>query len=387
MAGRSVIMADTFIMHPEWILDLPQEYQNVFLRYIFDYGTQGIVPNLTGLENTVWIKIQRQIDDDKARRQAQVENGKKGGAPVGNNNAAKNNQKQPTTSENNPIQPNSTQNNPIQPNSSENNLNVYGNVYDNVNEYGEGDVHDADKIGVKATQGGISPSPPPQKTQEKTQNTGDVSKNSEVVSNCHVFADEIPKDEKNDMPVSDFLSPPQRDYCQQVYDFYKKHNLPCRDIVSFQSDFYNTYSLRKGHHPDDILKALENYVKVLENPNYYYTYKHNFADFLKPKTLNKFLPGYFVADNFKNWDVQKNEQEQENAKPKLTEQEKKMIALKATHPTKCKYCGGELYNLGGDGYDWICKKCKRDWQLVNEVWTEDKLVEFDTSAILKKHTA
>lgn len=57
---------ESFVFHADYISDLPDEYKGVFLMYCYEYGIHGKVPNLQGLEKTVWTKIQRRIDTDFA---------------------------------------------------------------------------------------------------------------------------------------------------------------------------------------------------------------------------------------------------------------------------------------------------------------------------------
>lgn len=59
------IVRESFILHSEWIEDLPEEYKGKFLRIIYEYGIFGTEPELDGLERTVWLKIQKRIDNDQ----------------------------------------------------------------------------------------------------------------------------------------------------------------------------------------------------------------------------------------------------------------------------------------------------------------------------------
>ena len=55
---------ESFVIHAEYIDDLPDEYKGDFLMYIYDYGINGNAPELAGLENAIWLKIKRRIDAD-----------------------------------------------------------------------------------------------------------------------------------------------------------------------------------------------------------------------------------------------------------------------------------------------------------------------------------
>lgn len=90
-----------------------QLYTAIFEKYFFENDVE-----LKGVAKGIFSIIKPNIDSANRRYFANVENGKKGGAPKGNQNAKK-------TTENNPIQPKNN------PKTSENNLN--DNVNDNVN--------------------------------------------------------------------------------------------------------------------------------------------------------------------------------------------------------------------------------------------------------------
>lgn len=58
-------MRESFVIHTEYIEDLPEENKAEFLMYIYNYGAKGIEPELAGFAKTVWLKIQRRIDTDR----------------------------------------------------------------------------------------------------------------------------------------------------------------------------------------------------------------------------------------------------------------------------------------------------------------------------------
>jgi hypothetical protein len=72
----------------------------------------SIEPEFTGIEKSFWIQIKATIDNSMKRYNTSIENGKKGGAPKGNNNA----KKQPETTQEQPEttqeQPKTTQEQP-----------------------------------------------------------------------------------------------------------------------------------------------------------------------------------------------------------------------------------------------------------------------------------
>ena len=116
---------------------LPVESRDNVLMAVLDYGLDNIEPtNLDACENALFIMTKPLIDRANARYTAQCQNGKKGGAPVGNHNALKK----------------TTQNNPKQPKTTQNNLNDNDN--DNVND------NDTDNDTLSITESDFANLPP-----------------------------------------------------------------------------------------------------------------------------------------------------------------------------------------------------------------------------------
>ena len=67
-------MRESFVIHAEYIEDLPEEFKPLFLQYIYNYGIKGIEPQLTGLEASIWIKIKRRIDEETALYEKKCKN-------------------------------------------------------------------------------------------------------------------------------------------------------------------------------------------------------------------------------------------------------------------------------------------------------------------------
>ena len=77
-------MAESFIFYETFakqlkLLDKELRYQ--FYEAIIEYGLYGTAPDFTGLEACAWLPIQEAIDNAKARRIRNTEDGKKGGRP------------------------------------------------------------------------------------------------------------------------------------------------------------------------------------------------------------------------------------------------------------------------------------------------------------------
>lgn len=89
----------------ETIEPLSNEEKGILFQGILDY-VNGIEPSLTGALKSIFIPIKKEIDNNEIKYQKRCEtnqeNGSKGGAPKGNQNARKkNNPEQPKTTENN----------------------------------------------------------------------------------------------------------------------------------------------------------------------------------------------------------------------------------------------------------------------------------------------
>lgn len=109
-------MKDSFVFHIENAEDLEdltaEEMGQIFLAMV-EYQKTGAEPDFKDrVLRVAWKPIFRRLKTDNAKYNAQVnvntENGSKGGAPKGNQNARKNNRKQPETTENNRKQPETT---------------------------------------------------------------------------------------------------------------------------------------------------------------------------------------------------------------------------------------------------------------------------------------
>ena len=119
---------DTFVFFPTFLTQIEavknDKVQLALYRAVANYGLYGELPDFSDIDplgtlDAIFIPMRYAIDEAKARRQQRRDNGKNGGAPKGNKNAAKD-----KTTENNQIQPKTISNNP----------NVNGNVDVNKND-------------------------------------------------------------------------------------------------------------------------------------------------------------------------------------------------------------------------------------------------------------
>ena len=73
-----------FVFMPSYydaIRPLPDEMRLRLYDAIIDYGVEGVTPELEGIEASLFALVKGNLDSGKARYQACVKNGKKGGRP------------------------------------------------------------------------------------------------------------------------------------------------------------------------------------------------------------------------------------------------------------------------------------------------------------------
>lgn len=107
--------ADTFVFYPTFLTSI-EAIKNAAMRLamfeaVANYGVYGTLPDFTdadpnGLLDGMFLQMRFSIDEAKAKRSTNRENGSRGGAPKGNKNACKNNRKQPNSTENKQNNPN-----------------------------------------------------------------------------------------------------------------------------------------------------------------------------------------------------------------------------------------------------------------------------------------
>lgn len=81
---REVSMNNSFVMYKTFydqIKHLEDSLRLKFMDAIMAYGIEGIEPEFSGLELSVWIPIKNDIDNAKKRYDNSIETGKKGGRP------------------------------------------------------------------------------------------------------------------------------------------------------------------------------------------------------------------------------------------------------------------------------------------------------------------
>lgn len=242
-------MRESFVVHAEYIEDLPEENKKEYLWYCYNYGINSIEPELESFEKTVWTKIKRRIDVDSQSYENQKLNNKiwKAKSHYKNNRAS------------------------------------------------EEEIKLLESVGFLGSPKNLPP----------YTNTHSVYVNDTVS-----VIDNVNDNVIESVYVSDTVSDAQQSYADKVYDLFSSHSLPCcnNNKLSFmQKDFRLAKENIKGIHSDDVLAAVNNYIDVLEDPLCYYKHKHSFDSFTASKMFRKFLPENFKKENFLSFGTAKKE--------------------------------------------------------------------------------
>lgn len=260
-------MRESFVVHAEYIEDLPEEYKITYLQYIYQYGIFDEEPqNLEGFEQSIWIKIKRRIDQDRQAYEERKEKNKKR-----------------------------------------------------------------------------------QEEWRKKQRTDAEEPATEVVA-------------EPSEGVPGICTPSQTEYSKVIFNIFKEAGLPCNknnEISFLQQDFFNGLSYihssteLKRVHSDDIIKACENYVAVLNDPETYVTTKMSFYKLVQSKLFYNLLPANYDKANFisykKNTTAEKTEPQEKKwfeDKPCSKCGAKKVFWSNDLNSYKCDSCGS-VYKLGG----------------------------------------
>lgn len=254
-------MRESFVIHTEYIEDLPEENKAEFLLYVYNYGAKGVVPELTGLAKTIWVKIQRRIDADIEQYEATIN---------ARSNAGKKHKGNQYTKNTNNLEQNGT--NGTQSHSMEQN-GTNGTVYDYVsdidsdNEFEHVSDTQNNVCAYSFTQNDIKPLKiTPQDVQAITKQVFEVIQGHNAThGNMHK------------MPISknyvSFLQKEGRQLCELFRDF----------------------------DANDVLQALKNYLRVADID----TWKSTFSFSAFCKNCNEYTPEYFSLDKYEKTDFSK----------------------------------------------------------------------------------
>lgn len=117
------------------------------------------------------------------------------------------------------------------------------------------------------------------------------------------------------------ISPMQQNYAKVIFVLWSNADLPCqhKNYISFiQKDFKDALSVIHEYKSDEIIKAANNYISVLKNPETWVDQELSFDVFVQtPKLFKMCLPDNFRPNNFLKKTCQNNQQQYSNPKQHL----------------------------------------------------------------------
>lgn len=296
-------MNDSFVFHADFIDHLPEEYIQTWTMYAVRYGIYGIVPKFDDpLHAELWRKIKTRIDTDRGNYKERVEY-------INQYNAYRKALKNGSI-------PSDTTFESFKTFKTFKTFNTNENISNNSTDTSL--VYVSDNVSV-----------------------------SEYVSEYEYVSDNV----SDASPQVDATYPSVRTMADSIFNKLKDAHLPCNKgnpITFLQMDFANgmrhihkTPEL-KGLHSDEIIGAVENYIKVLKDEDSYLTKPMNFYSLVKSKIFYDLLPSNFNADSFKKYDA-------ENKQQKKTS--------KIYMPDVCPNCSKPLLFWNAEKDVYICDGC------------------------------
>ena len=323
----------SFVMHEEYIIDVPEKNKKEFLFYIIEYGLYGHVPKVEGFELTFWKSVQRRIDIDKLNYKITTIKNRIGAI---NSRIKKN-----TASENDTAKLEEYQKQLTVLNERLQNILCYTcNTKNTCNTCNTCNTHTHD-IDI--------------------DNDIDIDIYSDIDTDTEIEIDgddDIESGTQNPPPPPLMQTPSEEKFAEQVFEKFKNAGLPCQkgDLFKFKcADFRIALSYIKGLHSDDVLKAIDNYITELNNPDSYELKKMSFDTLVASKTFRNCLPDIYDVsghDNFKKY--RKN-----NPKSSPPPQEH--------HYETCPVCGQNTFEWKNDFQVYECDNChhKATYEEVN----------------------
>lgn len=237
-------MKDSFVVHADYIEDLPEENKAEFLMYIYNYGCKGIEPELKGLALTVWTKIKRRLDEDEATYNEKIKGNSAGGKKHTGNQYTRKKEMEVNGSD---FQKAPSEWKSMEVNGSRGTEYVSVSDNESVNDY-EGESEGADNP--------VSPAP----------STLDYSKlQTEVFNKLQKHNESVPVESR--IPVSN-------------------------NILSFvQKEFRELLDVMRDCKPEEITQTVDN---LLKSARQHRKKKYSWYWFLND--INDYKPGFFIDD-------------------------------------------------------------------------------------------
>lgn len=220
---------------------------------------------------------------------------------------------------------------------------------------------------LDGARGGRPSKKPTEETLKKRGVFNGVSEKTEshFESNGNVNVNVNVNDNVNGNVNTEFPTPftsSQTEYSKKIFELFKESGLPCarqNEISFLQTDFANAIGFLhkepqyKSIHSDDVIGAIKNYIKVLENPDSYIKTKMNLFQLVKSKLFYNLLPQNFDMDNYKKFD---NGKEEPQIKPKRE--------FYFSQP--CPFCKAKKLVWSNDRQLYECRSCSKEVHM-NEV--------------------
>ena len=318
----------SFVMHEEYLVDVPEECKRDFAYYIMEYGFYGRIPKVQGFELTFWKSVQRRIDTDKLNYKINTLKNRIGAI---NSRIKKN-----TASEND-------QTNLIQYQKELLVLNeqlqkitcISFNTCNTCNTHTHVSVSDSVSLSV----------------------SDNVFVSDTVSDSVFEDDDDIESGTQNPPPPPLMQTPSEEKFAEKVFEKFKNAGLPCQkgDLFKFKcADFRMALSSLKGLHSDDVLKAIDNYITELNNPDSYELKKMSFDTLVGSKTFRNCLPDIYDVSGHDNFKKYKKHNEKES--PPVEH-----------HYEICPVCGQMTFEWKNDFQMYECDNChhKATYEEVN----------------------
>ena len=331
----------SFVMHEEYIIDVPEKNKKEFLFYIIEYGLYGHVPKVEGFELTFWKSVQRRIDIDKLNYKITTIKNRIGAI---NSRIKKN-----TASENDTAKLEEYQKQLTVLN--ERLQNILCNTFNTCNTKNPFNTFNTCNTGNTCNT-----------------HTHDIDIDIDIDNDIDIYSDtdteiEIDGDDdieggtQNPPPPPLMQTPSEEKFAEKVFEKFKNAGLPCQkgDLFKFKcADFRMALSSIKGLHSDDVLKAIDNYIKELNDPDSYELKKMSFDTLVASKTFRNCLPDIYDVSGHDNFKKYKKHNEKES--PPVEH-----------HYEICPVCGQMTFEWKNDFQMYECDNChhKATYEEVN----------------------
>lgn len=315
-------MNESFVVHAEYLIDLPEEHKVEFYTYILEYGIFEKAPKLTGFAKTVWNTIQRRIDTDKIKYKIEVLKNRL--KAINQRIKAKTNSEKDLKNK---------------------------DLYEAKLEELYAKINNTFSYGIKSNEKlqEVSYSTPTPDIDNDIDNEFDNESEFER-ENEFDCASEPAKPAENSLSLSE--------YSNKVFEIFKNAGLPCcnKNLKTFyKTDF--TFALQhiqktpelKYLQPDDVIGACKNYIKIINDPTRYYKTRKTFEKFVKGDNFRDFLPQNFEYENFIKHELR---QSANNSPPENKQN---------FDTSPCPACRAKKLIYNNDKEKFFCHSCKKEF--------------------------